>query len=857
MIVTAPGLHQRQRLAANWQTCSMAAGTSQPDAAGWVALPELMPVGAAMQLQKSGSSPCSALQLDSRDWWYRLRFDAARTPSQQRALLGFDGLATVAKVWLNGILLLESANMFIAHECDVSAALLPNDNELLILFSAHETQLARRRSRPRWRVPMLAHQQLRWLRTTLLGRCPGWSPPGAIVGPWKDVWLEYRDAIEIRNLNLELAVEGGAGLVTCSLELAGAGHAPIDEVWLELKRNGQVYTQLLARAPGSAAHAGNLRVPDVDLWWPHTHGTPSLYELAVSVRRRCGATSAVALGRVGFRTITLDDSKDHFSLAINGASVFCRGACWTPLNPATLRSTLEECRTAVAQAQAAGMNMLRVTGTTVYEEDHFYAACDEYGMLVWQDFMFANMDYPFEDAEFSASVEQEVRQQLNRLQACACLAVYCGNSEVGQQASMWGAPAELWKPAFFDRTLARLCAGLAPRTPYWPSSAHGGSFPHQVNAGSASYYGVGAYLRPLEDARRAGVRFATECLAFANVPSPAAHERMPGGLATKVHHAAWKERSPRDLGAGWDFDDVRDHYLELIFRTDPQKLRQVDHAHYLTLSRMASGEVMAATFAEWRLPASSCRGALVLFLRDFWAGAGWGLLDETGAPKACYHYLKRVLQPVTVLLSDEGLNGLFIHVLNERAEDRQLKIELGAWRGGGVQLASGKRCLNVPARGARSFSCLDLIGHFADLNYAYRFGPLPCDVVAVTLRDAEGTQLARAFHFPGGLSATRVEDGFGLTAQAIRTGPKSAQLTVRTERFAQGIHFDIPGLQADDEYFHLPPDSEVRVTLHGDEKYFRGGLVCAGNSTKSVRIEWVNVEAASHGKGVCDDRQCP
>ena len=342
-------------------------------------------------------------------------------------------------------------------------------------------------------------------------------------------------------------------------------------------------------------------------------------------------------------------------------------------------------------------------------------------------------------------------------------------------------------------------------------------------------------MRSIEDARRSSLKFASECLAFANVPPVSTLERMPGGLATRVHHPAWKARSPRDLGAGWDFDDVRDHYLGTLFNTDPARLRSTDHDRYLMLSRIASAETMAAAFAEWRLPASTCNGALVLFLRDLWAGAGWGLIDDAGVPKACFHGLKRVLQPLAVFLSDEGVNGLFVHAINERGESRQVELELKAWRDGDVLVASARRTWSLPPRSAQSLPCLDLFEHFADLGYAYRFGPMPCHAVTATLKDHQGTWLTAAFHFPGGLNA-QPESDVGLSASAFMRDAQTIELTVCTKRLAQSVHFDLPGFQADNEYFHLEPNDHVRVTLRGTGNLPVSGYVHALNSAQSVRI---------------------
>jgi beta-mannosidase len=828
---------RRQLLAGDWDICATPPGVARPqEAHHWQRAPGPWPAAAVLRHLGQWSLNEPAPSFDGQDWHYRLRFDAPDA-GRDGMVMGFDGLATMAKVSLNGEELLNSSNMFVAHEREVGTLLRPIGNELSLCFPSLDAELQQRRPRPRWRTPMVAHQQLRWIRTTLLGRTPGWSPPAPVVGPWRGVWIERRDGSSIREVRLVPRLEGTVAVLHCRLQLDIARQITVD---LRLTGNGQTAIQRLGWNEDAQCFTGELRLRDAHPWWPHTHGEPALYQVSAEVHPGDQATRGaqpwvVDLGRVGFRSIVLDTSNDGFSLSVNGVPIFCRGACWTPLDPVTLSSTPSACRTALVQARTAGMNMLRVAGTTVYEEDHFYDTCDELGLLVWQDFMFANMDYPAHDAPFAASVELEVRQQLRRLQARPCLAVLCGNSEAEQQAAMWGAPRDSWSSPLFAQLLKGLCEELAPGTPYWPSSAHGGAFPHQANAGTTSYYGIGAYLRPLEDARRSQLRFATECLAFANIPGAAALARMPGGEATRVQHPHWKQRSPRDLGAGWDFDDVRDHYLQLLFRTDPQRLRAVDHDRYLALGRLASAEAMAASFAEWRRPGSNCSGALVLMLRDFWAGAGWGVVDDAGAPKACWHALKRILQPLTLFITDEGVNGLFLHVANETGHPQAVEIALDAWRGGDVKVACGTLDLTVAARSAQSIPAVQLLDHFMDLGYAYQFGPRPCDAVIATLRTAGGERLARAFHFPGGLPAD-AEPDVGLAAEIAATGMETVQVTVRTKRLALGVHFDMPGFIADDEHFHLPPAGEARVTLHGSGPVPAASHVHAVNSTGPGRI---------------------
>jgi beta-mannosidase len=220
---------------------------------------------------------------------------------------------------------------------------------------------------------------------------------------------------------------------------------------------------------------------------------------------------------------------------------------------------------------------------------------------------------------------------------------------------------------------------------------------------------------------------------------------------------------------------------------------------------------MARAFSEWRAAGSACRGALVWFLRDLWAGAGWGLLDDAGQPKACFHALSRVLQPQTVLLTDEGSNGLVAHLVNEKAEPLQATLDIAAWRGE-VATSKASRALELAPRSVLALPLMSLLDHFADLNHAYRFGPLNHDAVVASLRTPEGRLLAQAFHFPAGMNLPR-EAELGLEAEASLTADGTVQLCFTTRRLALGVHVEAAGLVASDQYFHLAPGDERIVTL--------------------------------------------
>ncbi|MGH2858414.1 MAG: glycoside hydrolase family 2 protein [Solirubrobacteraceae bacterium] len=752
--------------------------------------------------------------VDAHDWWYRLRFEAAPAGEGEEAMLAFDGIATIAEAYLNGGRVLHSESMFAAHELAVGELLADGPNELAVCCRALEPRLrARRRPRARWRTRLVPDGGLRFYRTMLIGRAPGFAPGPAVAGLWRPVALARRRGLVLERPRLRARVVAGDGVLDCAARVRAISGATVpDQLEVSVTRDGVTIEGLLAVEPATGAAAGTVRVPAAELWWPHTHGTPALYDVTITA----SDGEVLHRARVGFRTLAsaADLEADGPALSINGVPVFARGAIWTPADqraPHAPRAETERLLTTVA---SAGMNMLRIPGIGAYESPGFHDLCDELGLLVWQDFMFANLDYPEGDRDFMCEVEREARATLDALGHRPSLAVLCGGSEVAQQVAMLGLDPALASGPLYGELLPRVVREAQVDAPYVPSAPWGGELPFRPNRGVANYYGVGAYLRPLEDARRSEVRFAAECLAFANVPDEGALQALhaSGGLA--VHHPAWKAGVPRDAGAGWDFEDVRDHYLRVLFGADPVSLRSVDPERYLELSRAVSGEVMAEVFGEWRRAGSPCAGALVLWCKDLRPGAGWGLLDHRGQPKVALHHLRRALAPVAVWTTDEGLSGIDIHVANDRGTALDARLRVALYRDCEQLVEETSVQLALAPHGTATHNLEALLGRFVDVSWAYRFGPPGQDLVAVTLEDSNGTVLSQSFRFPAGRPlARRSPAELGIEASLLTASEGPAAVRVAATRFAYGVRIELPGWVAADDAFGIEPGRERLVAV--------------------------------------------
>src|SRR6478672_1048809 len=315
-----------------------------------------------MRIPVDGWTPAPTAFGDDVDAMFATLFEAPLAGT-----LRFEGIATLATVFVDGSPAAQSSSMWVPVEVPLSAG----RHEIEVRCRALAAELAiPRKPRARWRQKVAYDNNLRWFRTSLNGRAPGFAPGPSVVGLWRPVWF----IADVPKISVRARLQNGDGFVTVQAGLPDGVRVTIGD------------------ASATIANCrAELCVPEPRLWWPHTHGEPHLYDVTLEGHG--------VVRRIGFRTVEAvgDILRDGLQPRINGVDIFVRGAVWTPVPNEEVRSTLET-------ARDHGLNAVRIPGTMNYETSEFHDLCDELGMLVWQDLMFANFDYPFADPDFRALV---------------------------------------------------------------------------------------------------------------------------------------------------------------------------------------------------------------------------------------------------------------------------------------------------------------------------------------------------------------------------------------------------------------------------------------------------------------------
>jgi len=654
--------------------------------------------------------------IDKVNWEYKSSFPVeAALLKRQNITLVFEGLDTYARVYLNGSLLLATNNMFRTWKVPVKSLLRQDENELRLEFLSpvikglslmeiwgyplpgDNDQSERGGMGPNKVSPFVrkAPYHFGW----------DWGPRLVTSGIWKPVYLEAFDAATIDEIYVTtLSLSDKKATMQASMvtnKPLPSGQA------LTLTVNGEK-TGIEKVITQENLTTVNFSIPNPKRWWPNGLGEQPLYKIGVQWTND-GELLDDTVVNIGLRTLKLirepDKSGESFYFEVNGRPVFAKGANYIPNDLFLPRVSPEKYEYIVRSAAEANLNMLRVWGGGIYENDIFYDLCDKYGIMVWQDFMFACSMYPG-NADFLNNVRLEAEQNVQRLRNHACLALWCGNNEMeyawaqGHEERGWGwkqlyntaQRAEIWQAydTLFHHILPKVVTDYAPGQPYWhssPSAGMGKLAKDDNTSGDMHYWGVWHGQEPFSAFRKYKARFMSE-YGFQSFPEYNSVKRytLPEDRDIESEVMAWHQRS------GIGNLRIRE-YMEAEYKVP------ADIEEFLYVGQVLQAEAIGDAMRIHRAAMPYCMGSLYWQLNDCWPVASWSGIDYYGRWKAMHYKVKEACKNQIIYAVIED-NELKVYGINDLPEKVPAILRLNLARFDGESLWNRPVNVVLPANSA-------------------------------------------------------------------------------------------------------------------------------------------------------------
>ena len=638
------------------------------------------------------------------DWLYRCIFDLPQDFKEAACIdLCCEGLDTFATVWLNGTKILESDNMFLPQRVQVSPLLFKGKNQLHILFESALRRGKEREALYGSRDIMGDGDASRvYVRKAQYHYGWDWGPTLLTVGPWRAIYLEAYDVriadlscltavtpdLQNATLPVHLRLETSNGVPSSALSLHLALHSP----------TGDVIDEVVLPVTGYEMHH-LFKLSEPQLWWPRGHGEQKLYRVVTTLHYEEENLDQREL-RVGLHHLELiqqpliDEPGTSFFFKVNNKPIFCGGADWIPADSFTPRISSERYQAWLRLAADANMTMVRVWGGGIYEENVFYDTCDELGLLVWQDFMFACGSYPTL-GWFQESVRAEAEAAVRRLRHHPCIALWCGNNEdyflagpigiYGEELEEDPITKQLPARVLYEHLLPEVCKRLDGTRSYWPGSPYGGSHANDPTQGNQHIWDVWhSNMANYHDYPTFGGRFVSE---FGMQAFPV--------LATIKSFAPSEEQYPQSRTLDYHNKAVDGPRRLNVYLTDTVPI-PADLEGYIYATQLVQAEAVASGIRGWRRRWSGpgryvVSGALVWQLNDCWPVTSWALVDYELRPKPAYYVVRRELASLAAGIALQGRESAALWAVNDMSMIVEIEIVVRRWTLEGVLVDERKQ----------------------------------------------------------------------------------------------------------------------------------------------------------------------
>jgi len=611
-----------------------------------------------------------------KQWTYRTFFSPKKEIlDKNNKTLYFYGIDTFSDIFLNDELIISTNNMFHPWEKDVSKYLYSGLNELKVIFHSPIKKVLPLMDKIKHSLP--AENDQAGKTSPFSRKAPyhygwDWGPCLVTSGIWKNVQLHGWDSFNLNKCSiLNVGVEKKCATLFLEVEVFSIKKESATISIEESKSNTSLQIPIEIEK-GKNVIDKKLLITDPDLWWPSGHGEQPLYTFIITITS--ATDSFTFLKRIGIRDIFIKREKDKkgrsFEVHVNGKPIFSKGANWIPADSFTTRIKKEHYKQLLSAAKDANMNMLRVWGGGIYEPEIFYDLCDEMGIMVWQDFMFACSMYPA-DQKFLESVKEEAQYQVDRLKSHPSIVLWCGNNEIASGWLSWGwkeeLPASVWNDykKIFHEVLPNVCKELDPGRLYWPSSpGHSISLPEsdqRYGSGDNHYWGVWHGGDGFEAFEEYVGRFMSE-YGMQSFPEMKTVRKFAEDRDLDIESKVMVSRQKASLGTGNLIKYIKDYFNPIPgFKAT------------VILSQVMQALAIKTAVEAHRRNMPFCMGTLYWQFNDCWPAISWSSVDYYGNWKALHYYAKRFFNPLIVTIH-ENKRDLEIHVINDQYKEYNSKL---------------------------------------------------------------------------------------------------------------------------------------------------------------------------------------
>ncbi|TCL70082.1 beta-mannosidase [Hydrogenispora ethanolica] len=643
-----------------------------------------------------------AKEIAAYDYEYEREFEVDRAVlDSDKVFLVCEGLDTFTEITVNDRYLAATDNMFRRYELDVKSLLKLWTNVIRVTVRSPLRYIEEKdREQPLYHAtgsmagyPYLrkAHYMFGW----------DWGPQIPDAGIWRPLSLcAYRDA-RIEDVYITQDHGDDGVFLDIRVRLRKWSAAPC-RIGVHLIAPTGERTSVAMDAADDENHL-RLAVADPRKWWPNGYGEQPLYGVEVVLWQE-GAVLDERHCRIGLRTLRLKRAADRwgetFEFEVNGVSIFAMGANYIPEDNLLARCTLQRTEQLIRDCVAANFNCIRIWGGGVYPADEFFDCCDQYGLIVWHDLMFACAMYQV-TPEFAESIRREVTDNIRRIRHHACLGMWCGNNELEW---FWTGKFKD-KPAKqkhdyvkqFEELLPEVAAAEDPNTSYWPSSPSSGGWfddPNDENRGDVHYWDVWHGLKPFTAYRDFYFRFTSE-FGFQSFPCLKTVESFTLPQDRNIFSYVMEKHQKNPAANGKILYHIADNFKY------PKDLDSLLYA-----SQVLQGEAMKYGVEHWRRNRGRCMGTIYWQLNDCWPVASWASIDYYGRWKALHYFAKRFYAPILASACETGSKA-DLYVNNDSLAAIRGRLD---WKllhnGSGAVLAEGG--IDVAVAPLRAECCLQL-----------------------------------------------------------------------------------------------------------------------------------------------------